>query len=314
MNELPRLKPRNMSPGKIPTQESGIVIKKTVCDICNPNSHCGIDAYVKDGVIIKVEGTVENPHSVGTLCAKGAASRQYIYNENRLLEPMLRTGKRGSGEFKPIPWNDALDMIGERFKQIKNTIGPESVGFFVGYPKWMRPYVKRLTHSFGSPNYMTESSTCFSATLMAAKLVYGSFGPPDVANAKCLLVWSGNPFYSNSSIVRKLLDAIDNGLKIIEVGPFITPLTKHATVHLRLRPGTSGALALGIANFIISQGLHDQSFIDDWSVGFEEFVAYAKRPSSMQPLNLRLCGPVPVPRFIIPMPRKTTVRSFPWLV
>ena len=85
---------------------------------------------------------------------------------------------------------------------------------------------------------------------MAAKLNYGYFGPPDVANAQCLLVWSSNPFYSNSSNVRRLLDAIENGLKVIEVGPFITPMSRHASVHLRLRPGTSGALALGIAIFI----------------------------------------------------------------
>lgn len=275
MDTLLKLKSLGIPPGKVPTPASGIEIKKTICDICNPLSHCGIDAYVKDGVVIKVEGTEENVHSGGTLCAKGAANRQYIYHEDRLLEPMVRTGERGSGQFKPISWDAALDMIGERFNGIKRESGPESVGFFVGYPKWMRPYVKRLTHSFGSPNYMTESSTCFSATLMAAKLNYGCFGPPDMANTKCLLVWSTNPFYSNSSNVRKLLDAIDNGLKIIEVGPFVTPLTKHASIHLRLRPGTSGALAMGMANVIIKQGLYDKPFIEKWSEGFAEYVAYA---------------------------------------
>lgn len=276
MNQLLKSNLDPIAQGKVPTPESSIVIKKTVCDICNPNSHCGIDAYVKDGVIIKVEGTEENPHSAGTLCAKGAASRQYLYNDERLLKPMIRTGDRGSGQFQPISWDDALNLIGEKFNTYKAETGPESVGYFVGYPKWMRPFVKRLAHSFGSPNYMTESSTCFSATLMAAKLTYGCFGPPDIANTKCLMVWSANPFYSNSSTVRRLLDSIENGLKIIEVGPFITPLSKHAHIHLRLRPGTSGALALGMANVMIEQNLYDRNFIEKWSTGFESFATYAK--------------------------------------
>jgi len=274
MNQL--LNKSQIPRGKVPTPESGIEIKKTVCDICNPNSHCGIDAYVKDGVVIKVEGSEENPHSGGTLCSKGAASRQYIYHQDRLLKPMVRTGDRGSDEFEPISWDDALDMIGEKFNTIKSESGPEAVGYFVGYPKWMRPYVKRLAHSFGSPNYMTESSTCFSATLMAAKLNYGCFGPPDVANTNCLLVWSANPFYSNTSTVRRLLDAIENGLKIIEVGPFTTPLSRHADIHLRLRPGTSGALALGIANVMIEQNLYAREFVDKWTTGFDAYAAYAK--------------------------------------
>ena len=88
--------------GKIPGEGSGIELRRTLCSICNATTHCGINAYVKDGVVIKVEGTKENPHNMGTLCSKGSASRQYIYHKDRLHTPLLRTGPRGSGEFKPI--------------------------------------------------------------------------------------------------------------------------------------------------------------------------------------------------------------------
>jgi anaerobic selenocysteine-containing dehydrogenase len=263
--------------GKVPTEESGIEIRKTICSICNPHSHCGIDAYVKDGVIIKVEGTRENANSGGTLCSKGSASRQWIYHKDRIRTPLLRTGERGSGEFKPISWDQALDTIGNKLLQIKAESGPEEVAFFVGYPKWMRPFVQRLAHAYGSPNFATESSTCFTATMVAAKLNYGYFGPPDLPNARCLLVWSANPFYSNTSSVRKLLDAVENGLKIIEVGPLVTPMTAHAMIHLRMRPGTSGALALGMARVIIEEGLFDREFVEDWTVGFEEYAAYVQQ-------------------------------------
>ncbi len=267
--------------GKVPGAETGIEVRKTICSICNPLSHCGIDAYVKDGVVVKVEGTKENPHSGGTLCSKGNANRQYIYHKDRIHTPLVRKGPpRGTpgysatGEYLPISWEEALDLIASRLLKIKEESGPESVVFYAGYPKWMRPFLKRLAHSFGSPNYCTESSTCFRAAFMGAVLNYGAMGPADVARSKCLLVWSSNPFYSNTTAARGILDARERGLKIIDVGPLITPLTAHADIHLRIRPGTSGALALAMANVIIEEGLYDREFVQNYTLGFEEYRAY----------------------------------------
>ncbi|PKN66906.1 MAG: hypothetical protein CVU57_04915 [Deltaproteobacteria bacterium HGW-Deltaproteobacteria-15] len=262
--------------GKVPGRDAGIEVRKTLCAICNPFSHCGIDAYVKDGAVVKVEGSKGHPHSQGTLCSKGSASRQYIYHKDRIRTPLVRRGERGSGEFEAVSWEEALNTIAEKLLKIKEETGPESVAFFAGYTKWMRPFLKRLAHSFGSPNYCTESSTCFQATAMAVKLNYGYFGPPDIPNAKCLLVWSTNPFHSNTSAVRRLLDARERGLKIIEVGPLNTPLTRHADIHLRIRPGTSGALALGMAQVIIEESLYDREFVGNVTHGFEEYRNYVK--------------------------------------
>ena len=267
--------------GKVPGAETGIEVRKTICSICNPLSHCGIDAYVKDGVVVKVEGSKENPHSAGTLCSKGNANRQYIYHKDRIRTPLIRKGPSGgtpdnpaSGEYVSISWEEALDLIASRLLKIKEESGPESVVFYAGYPKWMRPFLKRLAHSFGSPNYCTESSTCFRASFMGAALNYGAMGPADVARSKCLLVWSSNPFYSNTTAARGILDARERGLRIIEVGPLITPFTAHADIHLRIRPGTSGALALAMANVIIGEGLYDREFVQNYTLGFEEYCAY----------------------------------------
>ncbi|RJR53736.1 MAG: hypothetical protein C4576_01340 [Desulfobacteraceae bacterium] len=262
--------------GKVPGKETGIEIRKTICSICNPHSHCGIDAYVKNGTVIRVEGSGEHPHNQGTLCSKGSASRQYIYSQDRIRTPLLRKGERGSGSFVPISWEQALQLTSDRLLKIREQSGPESVVFFVGYTKWMRPFVKRLAHSFGSPNYCTESSTCYQATALAANLTYGCWGGPDIPNTKCLLVWSSNPFYSNTSTVRRWLDAREKGMKIIEVGPLLTPLTGHADIHLRIRPGSSGALALSMAHVIIEDGLYDREFVGRWTQGFEEYRDYAR--------------------------------------
>ena len=258
--------------GKIPGDDTGIEIRRTTCGICTQN--CGMNAYVKDGRIIKVEGTRENAATGGTLCAKGAAARQYVYHPDRIKTPLLRRGKAGT--LTPVSWDDAMQVFSDNLLQIKEETGPESVAFFCGYPKRLRLLLKRLTHGFGSPNYCTESSTCYFATVMANKLNYGIGGGPDMKKTKCLMVWSANPFYSRTSQVRHLMTAMENGLKVIEVGPLTTPLTRHAHLHLRIRPGTSGALALGLAHVIIKEKRYDQEFVEHWTTGFDAYKAYVE--------------------------------------
>ena len=261
--------------GKIPGEATGIEVRKSVCTICDPSGICGLDCYVKDGRIIKVEGTLENPSNEGTLCAKGAAQRQWVYHEDRLRTPLKRTGPRGSGEMKPISWAEALDTVAGNLQRFKAESGPESVAFYCGYPKQPRPFLKRLALQFGSPNYSTESSACFTAMQMAWRLDYGTMAAPDMANTRCLLVWTGNPFWSSTPNARRLMAARDRGVKFIVVDPRKSPIAAIADLHLRLRPGTDGALALAMANVIIAEGVYDKQFVSEWSRGFDEFRAYA---------------------------------------
>lgn len=266
---------QRMIRGKIPGTETGIEVRKSICTICDPTTQCGLDCYVKEGRIIKVEGSAENPHSAGTLCSKGAAQREWVYHEDRLRTPLKRVGPRGSGEMVPITWTEALDTVTGELQKLKAESGPESVAFYCGYPKQLRPFLQRLALQFGSPNYCTESSVCFTAMAMAWRLNYGQPAAPDLANTKCVLVWTANPFYSNTPSARRLMDARDRGVKFIVVDPRLSPIAAIADLHLRLRPGTDGALALAIANVIISEGLYDRQFVSEWTRGFDEFRAYA---------------------------------------
>ena len=263
---------------KIPGKETGIEIRKTICSICEGSGNsCGVNAYVKDNKVVKVEGMPEFPQNRGVLCAKGNAGRQYIYNPDRILTPLKRVGPRGSDAFKPIDWETAYALITDKLLAIKAETGPESVVFGVGYTKWLRPFVQRLGISFGTPNFATESSTCYYATDMAAKLTYGYWGGPDIARSDCLLIWSKNLFNTGTPNARRLLDAREKGLKIIEVSPMVTHQTRFADIRLGLRPGTDGALALAMANVIISENLHDAAFVADWTVGFDAFRDYVRR-------------------------------------
>lgn len=261
---------------KIPCAETGIEVKKTLCAICG--NQCGIDAYVKDGQVIKVEGTETNPSNKGALCSRGQSNRQYVYNSERLQTPLIRTGEKGSGQFSPASWDEALDRIADKLLKIKKDSGPESVVFYAGYPKWYRPWLQRLAHSYGSPNFCSESSTCFFATVVANRLTYGCFSAgPDAKNAACILNWSTNPFNGGvSPRLASFQDAMQKGVKIIDVGPLATPLSRQADIHLRIRPGTSGALALGMAHVIIEEGWYDREFVENWTLGFEDYRSYVR--------------------------------------
>lgn len=269
---------KELNNAKIACNETGIEIRRTLCDICCPGMHCGVDAYVKDGRIIKLEGTKEHPRNHGKLCTKGAAGRQYVYREDRLKTPMRRIGERGEGKFEPITWDEAYKEIADRLLNIKREYGGDSVAFFSGYTKWYRQYLHRFAYSFGSINYGTECSTCFKASEMAWEATVGLNSDPDMENSNVILGFALNSFHSNHLMSARLLRLKDQGKKFIIIDPRKTPATqKLADIHLQIRPGTDGALALGMANLIIENNWHDKEYIEKYTYGFEAYAEYVKQ-------------------------------------
>lgn len=258
---------------KIPGKDTGIEVRRTICDICCPCTHCGIDAYVKDGTIIKVEGTKEHPRNKGKLCTKGHASRQYIYREDRLQTPLRRVGARGEGRFEAIGWDEAYREIAEKLNETKNTYCADSVAFFSGYTKWYRQFLHRFAYSFGSINYGSECSTCYKSAVMSWKATAGLYAAgPDMGSANVLLGWALNPYYSKHLALPRLEAFKAKGGKIIIIDPRKTPATdKLADMHLQIKAGTDGALALGMANLIIENGWADMDYIKKYTYGFEEY-------------------------------------------
>lgn len=248
---------------------------KTTCGICG--SCCPVDAYVEDGELVSVEGSHEGAFQTGRLCVKGMAAKQFVYNKDRVRYPMKRVGKKGEGKFQRITWDEAYDIISEKLLKLRKYYGAKSTVFYSGYPKWFRPALLRFSNAYGSPNFCTESSTCFQAAQLAWRLNYGNaICGPDLMHTKTLLVWSSNLYHSNTAMSNIYQELKRNGVKIIAVDPRHTVTAHDADIHLQLESGTDGALALAMANVIIEENLYDESFISRYVYGFDEYKDYVK--------------------------------------
>lgn len=261
---------------KIPGEDTGIHVKTGICGLCG--DACLIDAYMKDGRVIKVEGNDSLPGQTGQLCVKGSALRQNLYHPDRILHPMRRTGPRGSGVFEPVSWDEALDLIADNMKKTKDIYGPDQTMIYIGHPKWFRAPLEEFASKYGTCNYGTESSTCAYSLLMAFRSVYGipAFPMPDIMNTSTLVIWGNNDFYSRTPGSGRLLGMKHAGKKLIVVDPRKTPATELADLHLQPYPGTDGALALGIAHVLIRDQLYDKEFVEENTLGFQDYREYVE--------------------------------------
>lgn len=240
--------------------------------------YCGLDVHLKDGRVLKIEGTAEHPVNRGTICPKGIASQQLLTDRNRLTRPLLRVGPRGSGRWKEISWEEALSIIVDRLGEIKERYGAKFISFHRGQaPGWdtAMDYVERLMNALGSPNLFTHGHLCFTPRAIAHRATYGGVPEPDFDNAKCILLWGFNPAYTAlTNYARRIISAKSKGAKLIVVDPRFTEMAAKADLWLSPTPGTDLALALGMAKVIIEEGLYDSAFVREWTVGFDELAAY----------------------------------------
>jgi anaerobic selenocysteine-containing dehydrogenase len=247
-------------------------VKDGACYMCD--LYCPTKINVRNGKAVKVEMLDERTRE---LCPRWRAQIDFVYHPERLTFPLKRIGERGEGKFKRVSWDEALNRVAGKLSEIKESDGAEAVAFYVAYTKEPRPYFRRLVHGYGSPNYCTETSSCFSAGWLAASLNFGEDYGYLLENSrqidpasKCMILWSSSVRQSSPRGWRDYLEAKRSGLKFIVVDPRRTPIADMADIYLQLRPGTDGALALGLLNVIISEGLYDVDFVENWTVGFEE--------------------------------------------
>lgn len=237
---------------------------------------CAWVARVEDGRVTKVSGAREHPMTRGSLCAKVNDYPTRMYAPDRLLEPLRRTGPKGSGEFEPVSWDVAMDEIGSRFTSIIDEFGAEALlpHYFLGSMGVVqRRALHRLFHALGSSRF--HGSVCGQAgNVLASEGHPIGFDPEDMARARMVIVWGANPLSTCHHNWHFIAEARrTHGARIVCIDPRATRTARAADEHLAVRPGTDWALAAGIARVLFHERLDDRAFADRVALDVDEFAA-----------------------------------------
>lgn len=281
----------------------------TCCNMCGGQS--GVYAHVVDGAVVKIEPNKYNPVGVSSIssdynayraaeanparmCGKGNAAIMTLYDPDRVKTPLKRTNPdRSPGAdpgWVPISYEQAIDEIGLELEGIRNVYGPQSLLWF-SEDHSFTDIQADFCQGFGTPNYLNHSNLCDVSRKAGFKLTLGHDRPlADLKNAKYILLFGWNPLGAMkwSHLPRTLLDGLKNGAKLTVVDPRLSETAQKALLNsgrwISIKPGTDGALALAMANYIIKNNLHDVAFINNWTLGFNDFKAYVadKTPSWAQ--------------------------------
>lgn len=243
---------------------------RTACRNCHGG--CGVIAHVQDGKVIKVEGDPESPISYGTLCSKGLAVTQMAYHPDRILHPM----KKVNGQWERITWDDALDIVAQRFKKVIDGHGPEAIVIGQGTGRDYESHLYRFANLLGTPNVLTAGHMCYVSRVASTLITCGNLPICDYrGDPKCIVMWGCNPQWSNPDEYKGVdfWKALRKGAKLICVDPRKGFVAKKADLWLQLRPGTDAALALGFHHVILEEELYDKAFVEKHIHGWDAFAA-----------------------------------------
>ncbi len=249
-------------------------VVKSNCRGCHGG--CGVLVYIADGRIIRIEGDPDFPANRGTMCSKGLAFLQLTYHPDRVIYPLKRSGRRGEGQWQRIAWNEALDTIAARYRSIKQEYGAEAIVLGYGTGRNYENYLYRFSNLLGTPNVLTAGHMCYGPRIAASSIVCGRLPVGDYeGNPACVMVWGNNVVITNPDEYtgENLSRTLAQGARLIVIDPRLTYLAGRADIWLQLRPGTDTALALGMANVIVSEGLYDREFVAKYVHGWDDFVS-----------------------------------------
>lgn len=253
-------------------------IVPTVCLLCP--SGCGMLGRVADGNLVKLEGNPMHPINLGALCPKGQAAPELLYNPDRLTGPLRRVGERGSGQWEPILWREAVYSVAEKLIQLRRDGHPERAAMLYGETRGqMRQFLERFMAAIGSPNTVSHDSLNIEAAKLGTLLTQGVYDLPvyDLENSSYVLSFGASlleagrtpqRMVSGHSYLRR--GRAERG-KIVIFDPREGITGAKADEWHPIKPGTDAALALSIAHVIIQTGRFDSDFVNNYAFGFEDF-------------------------------------------
>ena len=248
----------------------------TTCEYCGVG--CQIDVYIKDNSIVKTKG-VDGPSNDGRLCVKGRFGHEYIAHKERLTTPLIKK----DGKFVEATWDEALDLVAERFLEIKKKYGPQALGGLSSARCTNEEnyvFQKFVRAVFGTNSVDHCARLCHASTVAGLAKAFGSGAMTnsifEFSDCDCILVTGSNTTETHPVIATFIKNAVRKGASLIVADPRKIDLVTYSKVHLQQKNGTDVALFNGMMNVIYNEGLLDEEFIKERTEGFPEFIEVIK--------------------------------------
>ena len=269
---------------------TGALIEKTVILHGAPTSHvrttcaycgvgCTLTTGLRDGRVVSMVPADDGPSNQGHACLKGRFGWTYNYAEDRVRTPLLRDGTG----WKPIGWEQALDLMARSFGRIKEESGPDALAAISssrGTNEENYLLGKFIRCVMGTNHIDNCARVCHSATVTGMMETLGASAATnsirDVDEAKLILVVGANPTESHPVVGARLLQRARHGVPLIVIDPRRTEIARAATIHLQLRPGTNVALLNSFGHVIVSEGLLNETFVEQRTEGVEHWLTTVK--------------------------------------
>jgi cysteine desulfurase NifS len=277
--------------------------RRAICGIC-PAGCWIVVSYDNAGRISSVRP--DESSRFGVICKLGQHSADIVYSRDRLQYPMKRKGPKGTYEFERISWDEAYEIIVDMLNRIKTESGPEAAAIYTGrgsfelamcdvyQPRGVAvSSASSVLFPFGSPNTLGVGALCYvSFAMIAPHVTMGGMlinMYSDIEHANLIIIWGANPATDCPPLdLERIKKVHERGAGVIVIDPRRTMLARLPGAEwIPIRPGTDGALALGLCNVIIREELYDEPFVRDWTRGFDEFARYVQhfRPEVVEKIT-----------------------------
>ena len=256
------------------TREQETILVRGACPHDCPDT-CATVTEVRDGRAVAFYADRQHPVTDGWLCAKVRPYLERVYSSDRLLYPLRRVGPKGSGAWQRITWDEAIAEIADRWRQIIAEYGAAAIlpYSYSGTLGLLQNAIcaARLWNRMGASGL--ERSICGAAAETAVEATLGARwapDPADVLHSRLVLIWGHNPASTGPHFMPLLRRAQRQGAHVVVIDPRRTLTARSADEHIRPRPATDGALALGLMHVIFAENLHDEPWLEAHSLGWRE--------------------------------------------
>lgn len=263
--------PADKAPNARGVETSGRRTVNSLCGMCAVR--CPIEVEVEDGRVTWIQGNPRDAAMGTSLCAKGAAGLSFEYDDERPQQPLIRTGPRGSGQWRRATWDEALDYVAQGLRQVIGEMGGQAVALSDRggpFPDLTKSFLKAL----GSPNYFNHDCTCARNVHHACKSIMGigrkGFNY-DIKNCRHIVLIGRNLLESlQVKEAKEFMDALDKGAKCTYVDVRATTTASKATRFWQIAPNTEYALNLACIHQVLKEQLYDKAFVERWVSGLDE--------------------------------------------